>query len=373
MHFSSLEGEHRYADLVRVADRTIVGLDFDGTLSPIVDDPARAHIHPEAAEVLIELAPQVGAIAVVTGRPAGQALDLGGLEEVGDAIQAAGKEIFLFDQYGNERWSSRQRRIVAPDPRGASPRFSVTCRGPSGWPGRRTPTSRTRASRWPSTPAAARPEAASSGCCAAGELAERHGMVVEPGRSVIEVRSPGSHKARSSKSSRTSWSRGFLFAGDDLGDLEAFEAVGRAGEAGSRGAPGLLGVAGAERAAGTGRHRGPGPEGVVDLLRQLRLDIMQSPPGADGLVSESSARRRARWSRSASLAQSAIAASYDARAPAWPPSRTRSSARASGSRCSCSATRARAARPASGPAASATATARPSRTTGVSPNASSSS
>ena len=77
MQFSSSEGEHRYADLVRVADRTIVGLDFDGTLSPIVDDPARARIHPEAAEVLIELAPQIAAIAVITGRPARQALDLG--------------------------------------------------------------------------------------------------------------------------------------------------------------------------------------------------------------------------------------------------------------------------------------------------------
>jgi hypothetical protein len=61
VQFSSSEGEHRYADLVRVADRTIVGLDFDGTLSPIVDDPGRARIHPEAAEVLIELAPQVAA------------------------------------------------------------------------------------------------------------------------------------------------------------------------------------------------------------------------------------------------------------------------------------------------------------------------
>ena len=116
MQFSSPEGEHRYADLVRVADRTIVGLDFDGTLAPIVDDPARAHIHPDAADALTDLAPQVAAIAVITGRPARQALDLGGLEELGDALQGAGKELFLFGQYGNERWSSRQRRIVSPRP-----------------------------------------------------------------------------------------------------------------------------------------------------------------------------------------------------------------------------------------------------------------
>ena len=41
MEFTSAEGEQRYAALVRAAATTVVGLDFDGTLSPIVDDPAR--------------------------------------------------------------------------------------------------------------------------------------------------------------------------------------------------------------------------------------------------------------------------------------------------------------------------------------------
>ncbi|MCW2843512.1 MAG: trehalose 6-phosphatase, partial [Nocardioides sp.] len=39
MEFTSAEGEQRYAALVRAAARTVVGLDFDGVLSPIVDDP----------------------------------------------------------------------------------------------------------------------------------------------------------------------------------------------------------------------------------------------------------------------------------------------------------------------------------------------
>ena len=80
------EGEQRYAALVRAAAETVVGLDFDGTLAPIVEDPSEAHIHPDAGEVLVDLADQVLAVAVVTGRPARQALDLGGLEEVGNAI-----------------------------------------------------------------------------------------------------------------------------------------------------------------------------------------------------------------------------------------------------------------------------------------------
>ena len=41
VRFTSVSGEQRYDALVRVASRTVVGLDFDGTLSPIVDDPAR--------------------------------------------------------------------------------------------------------------------------------------------------------------------------------------------------------------------------------------------------------------------------------------------------------------------------------------------
>src|ERR1044072_2784668 len=116
MEFTSEEGEQRYAALVRAAAETVVGLDFDGTLAPIVDDPGEAHIHPDAGEVLVALAEQVRAVAVVTGRPARQALDLGGLEAVGNAIGDSGKELYLFGQYGNERWSSTNRRVISPRP-----------------------------------------------------------------------------------------------------------------------------------------------------------------------------------------------------------------------------------------------------------------
>ncbi len=83
MEFTSPEGEDRYAALVARAADVVVGLDFDGTLAPIVDDPESAHIHPDAPEVLTALASAVRAVAVITGRPARQALALGGLDEVG--------------------------------------------------------------------------------------------------------------------------------------------------------------------------------------------------------------------------------------------------------------------------------------------------
>ncbi|MFC6343852.1 trehalose-phosphatase, partial [Nocardioides hankookensis] len=116
MEFTSTDGERRYAELVRVASRAVVGLDFDGTLSPIVDDPERAHIHDDAPDVLLDLAREVGAVAVITGRPARQVLDLGGLEEVGEALANADADLYVFGQYGNERWSSHQRRIMSPRP-----------------------------------------------------------------------------------------------------------------------------------------------------------------------------------------------------------------------------------------------------------------
>ena len=69
------------------------------------------------------------AVAVITGRPARQALALGGLDEVGNAIGERGRELFVFGQYGNERWSSTNRRVISPRPRAGWPRFSASCRG----------------------------------------------------------------------------------------------------------------------------------------------------------------------------------------------------------------------------------------------------
>lgn len=279
MQFSSLEGEHRYADLIRVADRTIVGLDFDGTLAPIVDDPTRAHIHPDAAEVLVELAPQVAAIAVITGRPARQALDLGGLEEVGDAIQAAGKDLYLFGQYGNERWSSSHRRIISPrPPRGLAtferdlPRALRQADAADAYVEDKGLAVAVHTRRLPD------PQAAFERLLPPlRTLADRHGLIIEPGRSVIEVRSPGAHKGMVvEKLAAELDAGGFFFAGDDLGDLEAFEAIGQLEKQGIV----ALRVCSASQEQSALLPLSDlvvkGPEGVVGLLRQLRLDIMQS-------------------------------------------------------------------------------------------------
>jgi trehalose 6-phosphate phosphatase len=279
VEFVSAEGEQRYAALVRASAGTIVGLDFDGTLSPIVDDPTSAHIHPDARDVLVELAGQVAAVAVITGRPARQALDLGGLEEVGNAIGDAGNELFLFGQYGNERWTSTNRRIVGPRPPAGLaaferelPRALRHAEAADAYVEDKGLAVAVHTRRLPDPDAAFRRLLP-----VLRDLADRNQLVVELGRSVIEVRSPGSDKgAVVERLAEDLEAGGFMFAGDDLGDIEAFDAVDSLAK---RGLPTLLVCsASTEESALVARsdvvvH---GPEGVLDLLRRFTVDARDS-------------------------------------------------------------------------------------------------
>jgi len=275
VEFTSVEGEQKYAAVVRAAPETIVGLDFDGTLSPIVEDPTKAHIHPDARDVLVGLAEQVAAVAVITGRPARQALDLGGLEVVGNAVGDAGKELYLFGQYGNERWSSTNRRVVSPRPPSGLASFEreltrVLRRldAADAYVEDKGLAVAVHTRRLPDADAAF-----DRLLPALQELATHHDLVVEPGRSVIEVRSPGMHKGLVvDRLVEELGAGGFVFAGDDLGDLEAFEAV--AGLA-KNDVPTLL-VCSASDEQSALRSLADvvvdGPEGVLAFLRQLADD-----------------------------------------------------------------------------------------------------
>jgi trehalose 6-phosphate phosphatase len=276
MEFASSTGEQEYAAVVRAADHLVVGLDFDGTLSPIVDDPEKAHIHPDAGTVLTDLAAQVRAIAVVTGRPARQVLDLGGLEEVGNAIGESGRELFVLGQYGNERWTSTDRRVISPKP----PRGLATFMG--GLP--RLLREGDAAGAWVEEKGLAvavhlrrldDPEAAYERLLPVlTESARSHGLDVEPGRAVIEVRAPGMHKGAAVRALTDELgARAFVFCGDDLGDIEAFKAV---EELRGKDFPGLLVCSGSEEEnalAGLADVVVDGPGGVLELLRELTDDI----------------------------------------------------------------------------------------------------
>jgi trehalose 6-phosphate phosphatase len=90
---------------------------------------------------------------------------------------------------------------------------------------------------------------------------------------VLEIRSHGMHKGIVVEYLMESLEAGgFLFAGDDLGDLEAFEAV---LELRKQGLPTLL-VCSASREESVLRPMADvvvdGPDGVLDLMRQLTKD-----------------------------------------------------------------------------------------------------
>lgn len=272
MQFTSGEAEQRWHDLVAAAAETVVGLDFDGVLSPIVEDPAEAHIHPDAPSVLLRLADVVRAVAVITGRPARQALALGGLDDVGAEIGERGRELFVFGQYGNERWSSSQRRVVSPRPPHGLSHFERELPGllrradaEAAYVEEKGLAVAVHTRRLPD-PTDARDRLFGP----MRELAERHGLVLEPGRNVIEVRSPGMSKGQAVRTLVAEQEAGgFLFAGDDLGDLEAFAAV---EELRAAGMPTLLVCSLSEEETALAERADvlvEGPDGVLDLLTAL--------------------------------------------------------------------------------------------------------
>jgi trehalose 6-phosphate phosphatase len=228
MRFTSPDAMQRYAALARVAAQSVVGLDFDGTLAPIVEDPAKARIHPRGAGVLLDLAAQVRGIAIVTGRPARQVVALGALDDLGTSFSDQGLELQVFGQYGNERWSSRDRRVLGPRPPhglasflGELPRILRRCDAADAFVEDKGLAVAVHTRRLEAPDAAFQrllPELAIA--------AERHGMKVEPGRQVIEIRAPGADKGDVvQKLAHDLGATGFCFVGDDLGDLDAFHAV----------------------------------------------------------------------------------------------------------------------------------------------------
>ncbi|MFI9597987.1 trehalose-phosphatase [Nonomuraea sp. NPDC052265] len=238
----------------------VIGLDFDGTLSPIVPDPASAKIHPEAPAVLAELGAHVGAVAIVTGRPAATALELGpGLADVPGLV--------VLGHYGFERWE--HGRVSAPPPPPGVPRVraelpllldSLGLHGVTIEDKGRAVAVHTR--RAPD------PEGALAALRAPlAELAREHGLVIEPGRMVLELRPPGMDKGHALGlflAERDA--RSVMFVGDDLGDLAAFEAVRASG------LPGVTVCSGSAEVTALAERADivvDGPDGVVALLREL--------------------------------------------------------------------------------------------------------
>ena len=249
----------------------LVAADFDGTLAPIVDRPGDARAHPGAGPALTALAGLVGTVAVITGRPAAEAVALGGFADVPGLI--------VMGHYGGQRWQDGELTGAEASPaveaaRAALPGLLREAGAPDGtWVEDKGHAVAVH-TRGTADPAAALARLRAP----LGELAATLGLAAEPGRFVIELRPPGTDKGTALTglvAERAA--RSALFCGDDLGDLAAFAAV-RALRAG--GVPGCtVASASAEspQVADAADLVVPGPDGVVDLLTTLAGRLRESP------------------------------------------------------------------------------------------------
>ncbi|MET9667849.1 trehalose-phosphatase [Streptomyces sp. NPDC006475] len=264
---STPAGREGLAALLARPGKAVVALDFDGTLAEIVPDPEQARAHPEAVPALAQLAPRVGSVAVVTGRPAGVAVRYGGFAGVPGL-----DHLVVLGHYGAERWDAVTGTVNTPAPhpgvaaaRAELPGFLDEI---GAWQG--TWIEEKGQAVAVHTRRASDPQAAFEALRdpLAG-LAARHGLILEPGRMVLELRPPGMDKGVAlAEYVREVDAEAVLYAGDDLGDLPAYAAVEKLR---SDGVPGLLVCSGtavpelAERA----DLLLPGPSAVVAFLAML--------------------------------------------------------------------------------------------------------
>lgn len=264
------EGRAGLAALLADPGRALVALDFDGTLSPIVPDPAAARAHPGAVPALGQVAAVVGTVAVITGRPAASAVDLGGFEAVPGLV--------VLGHYGLERWADGALESPPSQPgveaaRAELPGLLAGADAPDG-----TRIEDKGHAVAVHTRQAADPQAALDRLRGPlGGLAARHGLAVEPGRMVIELRPPGMDKGQALRTLvQQRGPSAVMFCGDDLGDAAAFGAV-RAlrGE----GMPGLAVFSGSAEVTALAERADlvvDGPDGVVALLGSLAAAVRQA-------------------------------------------------------------------------------------------------
>jgi trehalose 6-phosphate phosphatase len=237
-------------------------VDFDGSLSPIVPDPARARALPAARDALARLVPVLGHVAVVSGRPVAflvDALDIHGLGYVG----AYGLErIVEGEVVVDERvrpWLDAVAR-VGDEAEVALPGLLVERKGAIAvtlhW--RTQPERGAEAIEW------------------AESAASRLGLDAPlRGRMAVELRPPVRVDKGTTVAELARGSAIAAFAGDDVGDLPAFDALHALADAGGLTRAVSIGVTSSEsppevRAADVVVD---GPSGLATLLDGLADDL----------------------------------------------------------------------------------------------------
>ena len=204
------------ARLARRAAEVAVCLDFDGTIAPIVEDPAAARPLPGITELLGPLADRYAAAAIVSGRPATYL-----------ASHAAAPGVRYLGMYGLEEIVDGRvqvdRRLAAAQPAVAAAARDLAADPAVASSGAHLEDKRyavavhTRRVADPGRWAERIDQAAT-------RVAARHGLEVVPGRMVWELRP----QVRSDKGDAVrrvaaeSGAAALVVVGDDHGDLPAF-------------------------------------------------------------------------------------------------------------------------------------------------------
>jgi trehalose 6-phosphate phosphatase len=259
-------GRRGLAALLAQPSAALIGLDFDGTLAPIVPDPDAARAHPDVPPALARLAPRLGRLAIITGRPAQIAVDYANLAHI--------ERLVVLGHYGLERWEGGRLTAPPDDPAIATARTRVpellaelgVADAYVEDKGRAVAVHLRRAA----DPVAAFDLLEPRLRALAGEL----GLIVEPGRLVLEMRPAGGDKGAALRALVAEQpASAVAFVGDDLGDLPAFAAVERLR---ADGVPGLLVCSGSTEVTEVAARADlvvDGPEGVAALLQALADEL----------------------------------------------------------------------------------------------------
>jgi len=220
---TSAAGRAGLAAILNDPAHALLAFDYDGVLATIVEDPRNSPPHPGAVAALARVAQLVGSVAVISGRPAQVVLDYGQFTR-----EPGLSELVVFGAYGRERWDARTGEMVAPAPPSALdevrqelPELLARHGVADAWieDKRAAVAVHTRRSADPAGAVAVLTSPIT-------DFAARHGLHVEPGRFVLEIRPPGVDKGQTLRSYVAERrARSVCYTGDDLGDLPAFDAV----------------------------------------------------------------------------------------------------------------------------------------------------
>jgi trehalose 6-phosphate phosphatase len=275
------------APLLAGPGRAVLAVDYDGTLAPIVMDPAEAYPAPGAVQALADLAGRLGTMAVISGRPAADVVRVGGLEQVPGLV--------VLGLYGEQRWEAGQLAAL-PAPSGlAAALAEVPAVLAAAGPAAAGATVETKGASFAVHVRRAGDPAAALELLREplGGVASRHGLALQPGRLVLELRRPGTDKgsaladlvAERAALAGASTSA-VLYAGDDVGDLPAFATVAALRLAGVPAWAVAAASPEAPELADAADVVVDGPAGVVALLRAvaglLSGPVVRPAPPADG-------------------------------------------------------------------------------------------